>query len=90
MNAYWLCFLKTPKRGNANGDSDSEFLKKKKKEKEWALIVPGFKRIQAPVSTAEREIKGDATRKKMEVVSSRWQGTIRDGITPAAKKTVVH
>jgi hypothetical protein len=33
VNAYWLCFLKTPKRGNANGDSDSEFLKKGKRKK---------------------------------------------------------
>ena len=63
---------------------------KKKKGKRVGIIAPGFKRIQAPVGTAEREIKGDATRKKMEVVLSRWRGTIRDGITPAAKKTVVH
>ncbi len=90
VNAYWLCFLKPP-----NGlmlvaiAIANSYLKKKKKEKRLGI---NFARLQAHSGPGEHRGTGNQRRCHKEEDGGRLKpmgGTIRDGITPAAKKAVV-
>ena len=59
-------FLPTPARGNANGIS--EIIKQKEKRGCYCARCLCTRHIKAAVSAAEREIKGDIARKKIDVV----------------------
>ncbi len=59
-------FSPTPARGNANGIS--EFTKQKEKRGCYCARCLCTRHIKAVVSAAEREIKGDIARKKIDVV----------------------
>ena len=59
-------FSPTPARGNANGIS--EFTKQKEKRGYYCARCLCTRHIKAAVSAAEREIKGDIARKKIDVV----------------------
>ena len=62
-------FLPTPARGNAN--DISEFLKQKEKRDSYCARCLSTSHITTAVSTAEREIKGDIARKKIDIVRSK-------------------
>ena len=59
-------FIPTPARGNANGIS--EIIKQKEKRDCYCARCLCTGHIKAAVSAAEREIKGDIARKKIDVV----------------------
>jgi len=61
-----ISFSPTPARGNANGIG--EIIKQKEKRGCYCARCLCTRHIKAAVSAAEREIKGDIARKKIDVV----------------------